>query len=108
MQQIKEELSPTQLQQFMLLYPGRKKSVGIGILLALFLGMLGIHWFYLGNTTRGVVYLVLGTLGWVVILPPIVIAVMCIVDAFGMGSTVAKVNSSQAMSLKEELKLLEA
>ena len=91
----------------MLLYPGRKKSVGIGILLALFLGMLGIHWFYLGNTTRGVVYLILGTLGWILILPPIVIGIMCIFDAFGMGSTVAQVNSTEAMSLKEELRLLE-
>ena len=27
------------------------------ILLGLFLGGLGIHWFYLGNTTRGIIYL---------------------------------------------------
>lgn len=32
------------------------------ILLGLFLGGLGVHWFYLGNTTKGILYLVLSLL----------------------------------------------
>jgi TM2 domain-containing membrane protein YozV len=85
MQQLKEELTPSQLQQFMMLYPARKKSVGVGILLALFLGMLGVHKFYLGETSAGIIYLVAGTIGWIIIIPPIVVAIMCIIDACQMG-----------------------
>lgn len=107
MQQMKKELSPSQLQQFMALYPGRKKSVAVGILLALFLGLLGIHWFYFGDTNRGIIYLVCGTIGWILIIPPIIIGVMCIVDACSMGGTVAQANNIAAINLKDELKLLD-
>lgn len=106
MKQLKEELSSSQLQQFMMLYPPRKKSVALGVLLALLLGLLGVHKFYLGNTTSGVVYLLCGTIGWLLIIPPIIIGFMCIIDACQMGSLVQSANNSAAMSLKEELKLL--
>lgn len=33
------------------------KSVGVAYLLWFFFGILGIHQFYLGNTARGVLYL---------------------------------------------------
>ena len=39
-------------------------------------------------------------------LPGIVILVMCIVDACRMGTLVGQVNNIEAMSLKEEVKLL--
>lgn len=37
----------------------------VAILLALFLGGLGVHNFYLGFTQKGIVQLVLSVLGWV-------------------------------------------
>ncbi|MEK7473177.1 MAG: TM2 domain-containing protein [Patescibacteria group bacterium] len=39
--------------------PFRKRSVGISYLLAVFLGLFGVHQFYLGRTRRGLSYLVL-------------------------------------------------
>ena len=107
MQQMKKELTPSQLQQFMMLYPGRKKSVGVGIAFSLLLGFVGAQWFYLGNTTRAVIYLLCGTVGFFLVLPPLVLFVLCIVDACRMGSIVSQANNIAAMNLKEELKLLE-
>ena len=104
----KRELEPQQAQQFMLLFQPKKKSVGVGVLLALFLGGLGAHHFYLGKTTTGVVYLLCGTVGWLLILPPIVIAIACIFDACTMGSTVKQHNEDAATQLIDELKLLSA
>lgn len=52
-----------------------KSKVAAG-LLAIFLGELGIHAFYLGQTTKGIVYLLLFLfLSWTVIVP----IIMCIV-----------------------------
>lgn len=42
------------------------KSKLVAGLLGIFLGDLGIHNFYLGNTTKGVIQLLIGTLGWIV------------------------------------------
>ena len=106
LQQLKQELSPGQLQQFMLLYPARKKSVGAGILLALLFGLFGAHKFYLGDTKAGVIFLICGTIGWFLILPPIIIGVISLIDACQMGSTVQTFNTAAAMALKEEVKLL--
>lgn len=44
---------------------GAQKSWVVAVLLAFFLGTLGVHNFYLGNTSRGVVQLSLTVLGWV-------------------------------------------
>jgi len=43
----------------------RRKSVGIAYLLWFFFGSLGIHKFYLGDTKKGLLYLVLGIFGWI-------------------------------------------
>ena len=45
--------------------PGSKSKVTAG-LLAIFLGGLGIHKFYLGYTGPGLVYLLSNTFGWIV------------------------------------------
>lgn len=42
-----------------------RKSVGIAYLLWFFFGSLGIHKFYLGDTKKGLLYLVLGIFGWI-------------------------------------------
>lgn len=50
-------------------------------LLAFFLGMLGIHKFYMGKTTAGIIMLICGTLGWILIaIPPLVIAVIAFIE----------------------------
>ena len=41
-----------------------RKSLGMVYLLWFFLGSLGIHKFYLGNTKNGLLYLILGIFGW--------------------------------------------
>lgn len=43
----------------------RRKSTTLAYILWFFLGSIGIHQFYLGNTPRGLLYLVLGLLGWI-------------------------------------------
>ncbi|HSI17499.1 MAG TPA: TM2 domain-containing protein [Sphingomonas sp.] len=52
----------------------------VAALLAFFLGVLGIHKFYLGRTTAGVIMLLGGTLGWLLILPGVVVAVIAFVE----------------------------
>lgn len=50
-------------------------------LLALFLGSLGIHKFYLGFTGPAVIMLLMGTVGWLLILPPLVNGIIAFVEA---------------------------
>src|SRR5262249_4452485 len=50
-------------------------------LLALFLGGLGIHKFYLGFSGPGVIMLLLGTLGWVLVVPALVNGVIAFIEA---------------------------
>lgn len=56
-----------------------KSKVAAG-LLAIFLGTLGIHKFYLGRTGMGVLYLLCGTIGWFLILPPIIIGIVALIE----------------------------
>jgi len=41
-----------------------RKNPGVAYLLCIFLGSLGVHQFYLGNVKRGLLYLIMGILGW--------------------------------------------
>ena len=102
----KRELPPALVHQFMMLYTPRKKSVGIGVATALLVGGLGVHQFYLGKTGLGVAYLLMGTVGWVLVLPPIIVGLMCIFDACSMGRTVNHLNQEAASQLIDELKLI--
>jgi len=52
----------------------------VAALLAFFLGVLGVHKFYLGRTTAGVIMLLGGTLGWLLVLPGAVVAVIALVE----------------------------
>ena len=58
---------------------GDKNKV-VAALLAFFLGGLGIHKFYLGKTTAGIIMLVCGTIGWLLILPGLAIAVIAFIE----------------------------
>ena len=56
------------------------KSKIAGGLLAIFLGSLGIHNFYLGYTGKAVAQLLLTIVGWIVIVGPIVSGVWALIE----------------------------
>ena len=58
---------------------GDKNKI-VAALLAFFLGVWGIHKFYLGKTTAGIVMLLCGTIGWVLVIPGVVIAVIAFIE----------------------------
>ena len=58
-----------------------EKSKIIACLLALFLGSIGVHKFYLGYNTQGIIMLLCGTVGWILFLPPIVMAIIALIEA---------------------------
>lgn len=99
----KSELTREELNQFMLLMPARQKSSSTGILFALLLGGLGAHKFYFNEPGVGVAYLLCGTLGWFLIVPPIILAIICIVDACRMSETVRRANTSAGRALVQEI-----
>jgi len=49
------------------------KNKYVAALLAFFFGLLGIHKFYLGKTNAGIIMLIGGTLGWLIVIPGLVI-----------------------------------
>ncbi len=58
-----------------------EKNKMIAFLLALFLGVWGIHKFYLGYNNQGIIMLVCGTIGWALLIPPIVMAIIALIEA---------------------------
>lgn len=56
------------------------KNKIVAALLAFFLGTLGIHKFYLGKTTAGIIMLVCGTVGWLLILPGLISALIAFIE----------------------------
>ena len=61
------------------LAPGRKDKTAAG-LLAIFLGWLGIHKFYLGYTVPGIIMLLCGTIGWLLIVPAIIVGIIGLIE----------------------------
>ena len=57
----------------------RKNKIAAG-LFGIFLGWLGIHKFYLGLTTSGVIMLLAGTLGWLLVFPPFISGVIGLIE----------------------------
>jgi len=58
-----------------------EKDKLIAFLLALFLGGWGIHKFYLGYEKAGITMLLLGTVGWLLIIPALVNALIAFIEA---------------------------
>ena len=52
----------------------------IALLLWFFLGGIGGHKFYIGRNDLGIAYLLSMTIGWLFIIPPIVVGILLIVD----------------------------
>ncbi len=50
------------------------------LLLAFFLGAFGIHRFFAGRVTSGVIYLLCSTVGAIIIIPPFIIIILVIID----------------------------
>ena len=57
----------------------RKNKVAAG-LFGIFLGWLGIHKFYLGFTTPGILMLLAGTLGWILVFPPFIAGLFGLIE----------------------------
>lgn len=63
------------------------KSRTTTALLALFLGGVGVHYFYMGKPIPGIVFLVVWLLGWFIgFFPSIIIGILCLVQAIMMFS----------------------
>jgi len=97
------ELSKDEKFQFQSEFTSRRRNSGVGIALALLLGCFGAHKFYLKQNTAGVIYTVGGTLGWFLIIPGVIICILSIIDACGMGSFIDKVNRDIAVNLRREI-----
>jgi len=61
---LQEELSDKQLAIFNAEMQRQHRSTGIGYLLLIFLGVLGVHKFYLGRVLAGIIYALLFIFGW--------------------------------------------
>lgn len=56
------------------------KSIVVYLILAWFLGIFGIHKFYVGKTNQGIVMAIMGTIGWLLIIPGIAVCIWALVD----------------------------
>ncbi len=58
----------------------QKSKIAAG-LLGIFLGSLGVHNFYLGNTGKAVAQLLLTLIGWIIIVGPIISGIWALIEA---------------------------
>ncbi|MBE6457636.1 MAG: TM2 domain-containing protein [Alphaproteobacteria bacterium] len=57
-----------------------EKSALVYALLAFFLGAWGVHKFYAGRNGEGIAMLLMGTIGWLLIIPGVVVCIWAFVD----------------------------
>jgi len=64
-----------------ILQTGSEKNKIVAALLAFFLGIFGVHKFYLGYTTAGIIMLICGTVGWIFLaIPPLIVGVIAFIE----------------------------
>jgi len=86
-------------------YDAAKKSAGVAYLLWFFLGSLGVHRFYLGQTGSGVAMLLLCLLSWATTFIVVgffglaLLGIWWLVDAFLIPGIAARVNMELATRL---------
>ena len=56
------------------------KNKWIAAVLAFVLGLFGVHKFYLGKTSAGIIMLLCGTIGWLLIIPGLVISLIAFIE----------------------------
>jgi len=90
------EQQPMQINNHIVIV--NQKSTLLAYVLWFFLGQLGIHKFYLGQVAAGIVYLVLGVIGWATTfiligwVPLGVLWILLIIDLFTIPGTVQRIN----------------
>ena len=57
-----------------------EKSVASYLVLVWLLGIFGAHKFYAGKTNQGIVMLLMGTIGWLLIVPGFAVCIWALVD----------------------------
>ena len=57
-----------------------ENNIIVYLVLTWFLGFVGIHKFYIGKNGQGIAMLIMGTIGWFLIIPGIVSCVWALVD----------------------------
>ena len=56
------------------------KEKWVAIILCFFFGWCGIHKFYLGKTTAGIIMAICGTFGWIILVPGMVVAFISFIE----------------------------
>ncbi len=57
-----------------------EKNKYIAALLAFFFGVWGVHKFYLGKTNAGIIMLVMGTIGWLLVIPGLLVCFIAFIE----------------------------
>jgi len=96
--QLLRSLSQEQRLAFQAEYEGRKKDATAAILLALFLGGVGAHHFYLGRSGLGILYLLFC---WTLI--P---SFLALIECFFLGARVQTHNDRLATEIASKVRLL--
>ena len=88
-------MSDQQRAWFYAEYERARKDEVVGVLLALFLGCIGAHHFYLRRNTAGVVYLLFCWTG--------ITAILGLIECFFMPGRVRQYNAMQAMYISSQI-----
>lgn len=56
------------------------KSITLYLIFAWFFGILGVHKFYIGKNGQGIAMLLMGTIGWILIVPGIAVCFWALID----------------------------
>jgi TM2 domain-containing membrane protein YozV len=57
-----------------------EKNKWVAAILAFLLGPLGVHKFYLGKTNAGIIMLLMGTIGWILVVPGLAVCFIAFIE----------------------------